>query len=148
MDTLLYPGSRAVAMQLANSGYITSLWQSGVRVMENGCGACIGQGRIAGKQGLSLRTFNRNFPKRSVLPMPRYIWSARWWQPPARSAAKVSMPDRRGGDNFCPQVDDTASFVMPIPQQQAEQVEVVRGPNIMALPDFDGLPERLEGEVL
>lgn len=38
VDTLLYPGSRAVAMQLANSGYLASLFASGVRVMENGGG--------------------------------------------------------------------------------------------------------------
>ncbi len=38
MDTLLYPGSRAVAMQLTNSGYLASLFASGVRVMENGGG--------------------------------------------------------------------------------------------------------------
>ncbi|MCP4042419.1 MAG: aconitate hydratase, partial [Gammaproteobacteria bacterium] len=36
VDTLLYPGSRAVAMQLANSDYLASLYASGVRVMENG----------------------------------------------------------------------------------------------------------------
>ncbi len=65
VDTLLYPGSRAVAMQLAESGYLTSLYASGVRIQENGCGACIGQGGSPVSKGISLRTFNRNFPKRS-----------------------------------------------------------------------------------
>ena len=68
VDTLLYPGSRAVAIQLANAGYMTTLLQSGVRIMENGCGACIGQGGSPPSKGVSLRTFNRNFPKRSGTP--------------------------------------------------------------------------------
>ena len=38
VDPLLYPGSWAVAMQLTNSGYLASLFASGVRVMENGGG--------------------------------------------------------------------------------------------------------------
>lgn len=38
MDPLLYPGFRAVAMQLTNSGYLASLFASGVWVMENGGG--------------------------------------------------------------------------------------------------------------
>ena len=44
VDTMLYPGSRSVAMQLADAGYIKMMFNSGVRIMENGCGACIGQG--------------------------------------------------------------------------------------------------------
>jgi aconitate hydratase len=45
-------------------------------------------------------------------------------------------------------VVDTDSFIMPIPHEDAEKVEVTRGPNIMKLPDFEPLPDRLAGEVL
>ncbi|KOR27210.1 hypothetical protein TI03_07340, partial [Achromatium sp. WMS1] len=44
--------------------------------------------------------------------------------------------------------DDTASFVQPLNDADAKQVQVIRGPNIMALPDFEPLPDKLEGEVL
>jgi aconitate hydratase len=148
VDTLLYPGSRAVAMQLANSGYMTSLWQSGVRVMENGCGACIGQGGSPVSKGLSLRTFNRNFPKRSGTADAQVHLVSPLVAGASALSGEISMPGRKVEIDSSAQVDDTAAFVMPISQAEAEQVEVIRGPNIMALPDFAPLPNRLEGEVL
>ncbi len=148
VDTLLYPGSRAVAMQLANSGYMTSLWQSGVRVMENGCGACIGQGGSPVSKGLSLRTFNRNFPKRSGTADAQVHLVSPLVAAASALSGQISVPERTVEITPSAQVDDTASFVMPIPQSEAQQVTVVRGPNIMALPDFEALPDRLEGEVL
>ena len=148
VDTLLYPGSRAVAMQLANAGYITALWQSGVRVMENGCGACIGQGGSPVSQGISLRTFNRNFPKRSGTADAQVHLVSPLVAAASALTGTITVPDRKVEIRATPQVDDTASFVPPLPQAEAEQVEVIRGPNIMALPDFEALPERLEGQVL
>lgn len=148
VDTLLYPGSRAVAMQLTNAGYMTSLWQSGVRVMENGCGACIGQGGSPPSKGISLRTFNRNFPKRSGTPDAEVHLVSPLVAAASALTGTISLPDRVVQINAVPQVDDTASFVKPLPKAEAEKVEVIRGPNIMALPDFEPLPARLEGEVL
>ena len=116
VDTLLYPGSRAVAMQLAEAGYMTSLLASGVRVQENGCGACIGQGGSPVSNGLSLRTFNRNFPKRSGTDSAQVHLVS-----PAVAAAsaltgEITLP---GSEEIkfkdVPQVIDTESFIMPIP---------------------------------
>jgi aconitate hydratase len=149
VDTLLYPGSRAVAMQLAEAGYITSLYASGVRVQENGCGACIGQGGSPVSNGLSLRTFNRNFPKRSGTETAEVHLVS-----PAVAAAsaltgEITLPPT---DTVAfkeqPAVLDTESFIMPLDPAEAAKVEVIRGPNIMALPDFEALPAKLEGEVL
>ena len=148
VDTLLYPGSRAVAMQLANSGYISSLWSSGVRVMENGCGACIGQGGSPVSKGLSLRTFNRNFPKRSGTADAEVHLVSPLVAAASAVAGKIALPDRRVEIRRADQVDDGGSFVMPVPPAEAERTEVIRGPNIMALPDFETLPDRLEGEVM
>ena len=148
VDTLLYPGSRAVAMQLANSGYLTSLWQSGVRVMENGCGACIGQGGSPVSKGISLRTFNRNFPKRSGTADAEVHLVSPLVAAASAVTGRVTVPDQRIEIQASDQVDDTGSFLMPLPREDAERVEVIRGPNIMALPDFDPLPDRLQGEVL
>ncbi|MFZ1576074.1 MAG: aconitate hydratase [Chromatiaceae bacterium] len=148
VDTLLYPGSRAVAMQLANSGYLASLFASGVRVMENGCGACIGQGGSPPSKGISLRTFNRNFPKRSGTPDAEVHLVSPLVAAASALTGTISLPDRAVEITPTPQVDDTGSFLMPLPQGEAQRVEVIRGPNIMALPDFEPLPGRLEGEVL
>lgn len=148
VDTLLYPGSRAVAIMMANSGYLGSLFTSGVRVLENGCGACIGQGGSPPSKSVSLRTFNRNFPKRSGTPDAQVHLVS-----PAVAAAsaltgEISLPKESLPFKQEPQVVDTQSFQMPIPADEAAKVEVVRGPNIMPLPDFEPLPDVLEGEVL
>jgi aconitate hydratase len=147
-DTLLYPGSRAVAIMMANSGYLGSLFSSGVRVLENGCGACIGQGGSPPSKSISLRTFNRNFPKRSGTPDAQVHLVS-----PAVAAAsaltgEISLPKESLPFKQEPQVVDTQSFQMPVSAEEAAGVEVVRGPNIMPLPDFEPLPATLEGEVL
>ncbi len=148
VDTLLYPGSRAVATQLANSGYVASLFQSGVRIMENGCGACIGQGGSPVSKGLSLRTFNRNFPKRSGTEDAEVHLVSPLVAAASALTGVITVPTEDVNFQDSPQVDDSASFVMPIPQEEAEKVEVVQGPNIMPLPAFDPLPDTLKGEVL
>jgi len=148
VDTLLYPGSRAVAIQLTNAGYMTSLWRSGVRVMENGCGACIGQGGSPPSKGISLRTFNRNFPKRSGTPDAQVHLVSPLIAAASALTGKISLPERKVEIIFSPQVDDTNSFLMPPPIEEAEKIQILRGPNIMALPDFEPLPAQLAGEVL
>ena len=148
VDTLLYPGSRAVAMQLANSTYLSSLYASGVRVMENGCGACIGQGGSPVSKGISLRTFNRNFPKRSGTADAQVHLVSPLVAAASALTGEITVPDRGVDFEQSPQVDDTSSFIMPVPQAEAAQTEVIRGPNIMALPDFEALPDKIEGEVL
>jgi aconitate hydratase len=148
VDTLLYPGSRAVAMQLANSGYMSSLFNSGVRVMENGCGACIGQGGSPISKGLSLRTFNRNFPKRSGTNDAEVHLVSPLVAAASALTGVITVPTEDVKFDDSPQVDDTASFVMPIPQDEAEKVVPIQGPNIMQLPDFDPLPDTIKGEVL
>ncbi|CAK0756249.1 Aconitate hydratase A [Gammaproteobacteria bacterium] len=148
VDTLLYPGSRAVAIQLANASYMTSLWRSGVRVMENGCGACIGQGGSPMSKGISLRTFNRNFPKRSGTPDAQVHLVSPLVAAASALTGVISLPDRNVEIIPTSQVDDTASFTLSLSPEEAEKVTIIRGPNIMALPDFEALPDRLTGEVL
>ena len=148
VDTLLYPGSRAVAMQLANSSYLSSLYASGVRVMENGCGACIGQGGSPISKGLSLRTFNRNFPKRSGTADAEVHLVSPLVAAASALTGEITLPGEHVEIEQTPQVDDTNSFAMPLAEDEADKVEVIRGPNIMALPDFEALPDRLEGEVM
>lgn len=148
VDTLLYPGSRAVATQLANAGYVTTLFQSGVRIMENGCGACIGQGGSPISKGLSLRTFNRNFPKRSGTEDAEVHLVSPGVAAASALTGVITVPKQGVDFEDSPQVDDTASFVMPVSQEEAEKTQVIQGPNIMPLPDFDPLPDTLKGEVL
>jgi len=149
VDTLLYPGSRSVAIQLADAGYFSMLYSSGVRIMENSCGACIGQGGSPPSKGLSLRTFNRNFPKRSGTDDAEVHLISPLVAAAAALTGEITVPeDKEISINAVPPVIDTDSFIKPLPEGEAGNAEIIRGPNIMALPDFQPLPEVIEGEVL
>ncbi|MBU2515329.1 aconitate hydratase [bacterium] len=149
VDTLLYPGSRSVSMQLADAGYLKMLFQSGVRIMENGCGACIGQGGSPPSKGITLRTFNRNFPKRSGTDDAQAHLISPLVAAASALTGEITVPANvEIKINVVPPVIDTDSFIMPVPPEQAEKAEVIMGPNIMLLPDFDPLPENVKGEVL
>jgi aconitate hydratase len=59
------PGSRNVLLLFMMSGGMTKLIRAGVRELEVACGPCIGMGFAPPTGGVSVRTFNRNFPGRS-----------------------------------------------------------------------------------
>ena len=59
------PGSRQVLDMLSSCGALSNLINAGARILECGCGPCIGMGQSPNSKGVSLRTFNRNFKGRS-----------------------------------------------------------------------------------
>lgn len=59
------PGSRQVLEMLARNGMLADIISSGARILETGCGPCIGQGQSPADDTVSVRTFNRNFAGRS-----------------------------------------------------------------------------------
>ena len=59
------PGSRQVLDMLIKSGELSNIINAGARILECGCGPCIGMGQSPNSKGVSLRTFNRNFKGRS-----------------------------------------------------------------------------------
>ncbi len=65
VSAALAPGSRQVLKMLADCGALGDLIAAGVRVLESGCGPCIGQGISPANGSVSLRTFNRNFAGRT-----------------------------------------------------------------------------------
>lgn len=65
VSLVISPGSRQVLTKLSMSGALTDILESGARILECGCGPCIGMGQAPETNGVSLRTFNRNFEGRS-----------------------------------------------------------------------------------
>lgn len=58
-------GSKQVLEMLAKNGALADIIASGARLLESACGPCIGMGQSPKTDGVSLRTFNRNFYGRS-----------------------------------------------------------------------------------
>ncbi|MEK7996178.1 MAG: aconitate hydratase, partial [Planctomycetota bacterium] len=65
VEFAIAPGSRDVLNMLAENGALAEMISAGGRILESGCGPCIGQGFSPADGVVSLRTFNRNFAGRS-----------------------------------------------------------------------------------
>lgn len=61
-------GSRQIYQQLLRDGYIAMLTEAGARMLECGCGPCMGIGHAPASGAQVLRTSNRNFRGRSGTP--------------------------------------------------------------------------------
>jgi len=151
LSVTVSPGSRSVYEGLSQSGHLGMMISSGVRILEVTCGPCIGQGGAPPTNSVTVRTFNRNFPGRSGTKSAKtYLVS-----PEVAAACAITgvMTDPRtlGMTPVVvvskPVVDDRM-IIPPLPEEDAMQVEVIRGPNIASLPEFNPLSEKLSGEVL
>ncbi|HIY23288.1 MAG TPA: aconitate hydratase [Candidatus Brachybacterium merdigallinarum] len=146
------PTSREVLADLITGGWLTSLVTSGARIHQSGCMGCIGMGQAPATGRNSLRTMPRNFPGRSGTEE-----DAVWLCSPETAAAaaltgRITDP-RDLEDSHClayprPAMPETYTTIddmlqPPLPAQEAAEVELVKGPNISALPDFDPVEDDL-----
>lgn len=144
------PGSRQVLEHLTASGELRHIVRAGARILENACGPCIGSGQAPPTDGVSLRTFNRNFPGRSGTQSAKvYLVSP---ETAVASALHGEITDPRKLGNY-PEVSLPENFIINdsmfiFPSRRAPVAEIVRGPNIKPLPLFQPLADRLSGEVL
>jgi len=146
------PGSRQVVEHMVESGEMSYLVKSGARILENACGPCIGMGLAPKTDAVSLRTFNRNFLGRSGTKSANaYLVSP---ETAAMAAIEGKLTDPRKFGSL-PQIDMPSKFIVndnliipPLTPEEAKSIEIVRGPNIKPLPNFDPLRDKLEGDVL
>lgn len=143
------PGSRQVLSMLAANGALAAMVGAGARILESGCGPCIGMGQAPATGAVSLRTFNRNFHGRSgTVSAGIYLVSP---ETAAVSAITGVLTDPRG---FCPvppsPVPDwfPASDNMVVQPDKDESTEVVRGPNIKPFPKGKPVAGDISGNLL
>jgi aconitate hydratase len=150
-DLMISPGSKQVLKMLSREGLIEPLLDAGARLLECSCGPCIGMGGSPISAGVSVRTFNRNFEGRSGTQDGQIFLVS------AQTAAKLALdgeftdpatwgpaPERVSLPEDVPSIRDLFVF----PPEDGSAVEVLRGPNIVALEDFDKLPGTVEAKVL
>ena len=65
VSLVIAPGSSSILAMLSKCGALADMIASGARILECGCGPCIGMGQAPLSKGVSLRTINRNFKGRS-----------------------------------------------------------------------------------
>ena len=142
------PGSKQVYNMLALNGALGDLIGAGARILECACGPCIGMGQSPNTNGVSLRTFNRNFLGRSGTKSGQiYLVSP---ETAAASALTGVFTDPRTlGDAV--EIKLPESFLIndnmvvePIEESKMDEVEVLRGPNIKPFPKTSPLDENID----
>lgn len=151
------PTSREIFSDLTRIGATLDLIAAGARIHQAGCMGCIGMGQAPATGRNSLRTMPRNFPGRSGTKEDS-VWLCSP-ETAAASALTGVITDPRdwatdAGMDY-PELNlpadaavNTAMLVAPLPEGEARGVELAKGPNISALPDFPELPDRMEAPVL
>ncbi|MBP8302878.1 MAG: aconitate hydratase [Phycisphaerae bacterium] len=157
VELAIAPGSRQVLGMLAGNGCLADLIAAGARILESGCGPCIGQGFSPADGVVTLRTFNRNFAGRTGTQGDQVYLVSPETAVAAALTGRITDPRDLPGllgieypqigepDRFA--VDD-GMLVEPLPKDQACAVEVLRGPTIVVPEAPSPLPDRLDGEVL
>lgn len=152
VSLVISPGSKQVLTMLASNGALAKMIRAGARILESGCGPCIGMGQAPNTNGVSLRTFNRNFKGRcGTSSADVYLVSP---EIAAISALKGYIADE---SDFCDDVN--LDIEMPerftiednmiiSPAEDGSDVEIIRGPNIKPFPKNKNLEDSTGGKVL
>lgn len=141
------PSSRQILDSLAREGALSDLIQAGARFHQAGCNGCIGMGQAPATGRNSLRTVPRNFPGRSGAREDRVFLCSP--ETAAASALAGEIVDPRRLDIPHPGALEPASLVVQsdiveAPPEDGSSVELVKGPNIETLPDFEPIGDELE----
>lgn len=151
VSLVISPGSKQVLTMLSETGALTDMIEAGARILECACGPCIGMGQAPATEGVSLRTFNRNFHGRSgtanaeiylcspevaaISAITGYITDPRTMQ---LTPITVQMPDAF-------MIHD--NLIIP-PVVDGSEGAIKRGPNIKPFPQNHALPDELTGSIL
>ena len=153
VSLVIAPGSKQVLEMLAENGALADMIAAGARILECGCGPCIGMGQSPKTDGVSLRTSNRNFYARSgTASAGVYLVS-----PETAAASAIAghlcgvgdvIDDLSVLDIEVPEIFNVNDNMIVEPAPENNDVEVVRGPNIKEFPINTRLPETVSGNVL
>lgn len=150
VSLVIAPGSKQVFNMLAETGALADMIEAGARIIECGCGPCIGMGQSPKTNAVSLRTNNRNFYGRSGTKSASIYLVSPEVAAVAAITGVVTNPADFGEP---PVVTMPSSFkvndnMVIMPSTEPEKVEVVRGPNIKPFPEHHKLAEQVDGKVL
>jgi aconitate hydratase len=148
--------SKQIYVQLMRDGYIEMMVNAGVRILEIACGPCCAIGQSPATKGVAVRTSNRNFKGRAGNPTAEiYLVN------PENAAATAIMGTFASAEEIMGEdviklaavqepdqypIDDSM-IIKPLPEEEAKEVEIVRGPNIQPLPVPEAPTQHLKAEI-
>lgn len=147
------PTSRTILEELVRDGYLGMFIHAGARIHQAGCNGCIGMGQAPATEKNSLRTVPRNFPGRSGTEEDKVFLCSP--ETAAASALTGVITDPRTLNRPYPAIKlpekrilNPACFDTPLPLKEAKKITLLKGPNIVTLPEFEPLPPALKIPVL
>ncbi len=148
VSLVIAPGSSSILAMLSQNGALADMIQAGARILECGCGPCIGMGQAPLSKGVSLRTINRNFKGRSgTNDAGVYLVSP---EIAALSAIKGYFSCEFVDDMYLNEVPSTpfiknANYFI---NEYDPHTDVYMGPNIKPVPRGEKLDKDIEGKVV
>jgi len=147
------PSSRQVLQNLTEMDALQDLIAAGARIHQSGCMGCIGMGQAPATDTISLRTMPRNFKGRSgTLEDQVYLCSP---ETAAAAALTGEITDPRDLEDRLdityptwkePEHISQNSRMLISPNGKAP--ELIKGPNIKTLPEFEELKDGWEVPIL
>jgi aconitate hydratase len=143
------PGSRQILDSIASTGVYSDLVRAGARMLEPVCGPCVGMGQAPPSDSVSVRTFNRNFPGRSGTMTDRVYLTSPTTAVATALRGAITDPRELGEYPDLPETPanpavDDRQILAPAPPDEAQGIEIIRGPNIEPPPEAPELPDSLE----
>ncbi|MEX0608226.1 MAG: aconitate hydratase [Balneolaceae bacterium] len=142
------PTSRQIIENMVRNDVMFYLIQSGARVHQAGCNGCIGMGQAPATGRNSLRTVPRNFKDRSgTIEDSVFLVSP---ETAAASALTGKITDPRDlatlyGMEYPKFIEPEKYIVnremLREPTKNGKDIELIRGPNISSLPEFEELKD-------
>ena len=153
VSLVLSPGSSNIMKMISENGALAKFIGAGARLLEAACGPCIGMGQAPKSNGISLRTFNRNFKGRcGTMNAEVYLVST---ETAAASALTGYLTDPRtlGEEIIIKQPEKFESsenyFIFPSQDEnERKNVEIVMGPNIKPFPIGEKLKDTITKKVI
>ncbi len=151
VNLLINPGSKAVYEMLSRKGYVADMIAAGARILECSCGPCIGMGGSPGTGQISIRSYNRNFKGRSgnkdafvylASPIACVVFAVKGEIVDPRSSGLHIEISREPSQYM---INDN---MLIKPQQDTQNIQVIKGPNIKEAPVKEPLGEKIEADVL
>jgi aconitate hydratase len=157
VEFAIAPGSREVLNMLAKNQSLSDMITAGARILESGCGPCIGMGFSPADEVVSLRTFNRNFARRTGTKDDKvYLVSP---ETAVASALTGKITDPRDLPKLFglkyPRIEPPAEYDIndnmieePLTAEQASRQQIFRAATIVVPQMPQPLPDNLQGRVL
>ncbi len=149
------PTSRQIIQNMIDTRAFANLIKAGARFHQSGCMGCIGMGQAPASNTISLRTMPRNFPDRSGTKDDQvYLCSP---ETAAASALTGKITDPRDLEKLYgmdypvfeePELSIINTDMLVPPAEEGEEVELIKGPNISSLPEFEPLKSEYDVPVI